>query len=144
MSIELNEFKAIVDAVYMQKKAVDAAKLEHTKQNTLLEELKARVLAYLEEHELPNFATETCTVSQITKMSVKVPKELEGKQELFTFLESKYGREVLLNMLSINANTFNSFYNAEEEAAAKKGELDFVMPGVEAPKPYTRLNVRKK
>jgi hypothetical protein len=72
--------------------------------------------------------------------SVKTPKTLEAKRELFKFLESI---GLFEEMVSVNSQTLNSFYRSMAEKAAGEGNLDFKLPGVDEPIPYKTLKLRR-
>lgn len=74
------------------------------------------------------------------KMSVKTPATLEDKLKLFEYLKSK---NLFEEMVSVHSQTLNSFYKSEAEEAAQNGVLMFQMPGIEEPKPYKNLKMRR-
>lgn len=67
-----------------------------------------------------------CIITE--KLNFKTPKTVESKRELFNYITKEYGRDFLIEMMSINANTLKKFAN-EEMAAKGLGEL----PGLDAP-----------
>lgn len=75
-----------------------------------------------------------------TKQSVQTPKTPEDKEKLFEFLKSK---DLFISMVSINSQTLNSLYKTLESEATAAGILEFELPGVPRPTPYTTLKLRK-
>lgn len=84
------------------------------------------------------------TINITEKLKVKTPSSPESKDELFTWLESKFGKEGLLSYIGINYQTLNSLYNTEFEEAKLEGTADnFQIPGVGNPEHEYGLSFRK-
>lgn len=75
-----------------------------------------------------------------TKSSVTTPKTVEEKNLLFEFLKEK---GIFMEIVSVNSQTLNSLYKNLAQEAAMEGAIDFRLPGVEAPKLYTTLKLKK-
>jgi len=65
------------------------------------------------------------------KSSVKTPKTIEDKLKLFNWIEETYGKDVRDDMVSINSQKLNGFYN--QEAEKHQDDALFSIPGLEAP-----------
>lgn len=85
------------------------------------------------------------TISVSSKLKVKYPLTLEGRLEFLNYLKGRYGEEGLANLVSVNYNTLQSFYNDEFNAAAESGEhVDtFSIPGILEPEESKTLSFRK-
>ena len=128
------EFKGLCDNMHTAKKLASKSEKEY-------KDLKKEVIEYLINHELDSFSAGTCKVSLVNNENVAVPKELADKKLLFDFIKKEFGSDALMNKITINSRSFNSFY---KECAADSGELDFSMPGVGKPYDTWTIQVRKK
>lgn len=140
----LSDFKRTVDEMYAIKKDRDAYEAKSKELTERLEAIKQTIIAHLQENELDSFESTECKIYLSNKSSVKVPRDPEKKKLLFDFIRSKYGPNVLMNMVTVNSMSFNSFYNEEEKHMLESGQIEFSMPGVDQPATYTTLNIRKK
>ena len=98
------------------------------------------VLNILEALEIDSVKAHGFNFYKEESMSVKTPKTLEEKEEFFNYLRSQ---GVFNELVSVNSRTLNSFYKSMAEKAAEDGVLDFKMPGIEEPVPYTKLKMRR-
>ena len=104
-----------------------------------LEEAKAKMLAFLEQSDLENVAIKGFgKIGTVTKMSVKVPSG-----EMRDLFFESLSREDYLALRTVNSNSLNSWYNEKLERAAETGAIDFVVAGIEEPKAYKHLSIRK-
>ena len=101
-------------------------------------ELKNKLSALMESAGVDKITADNCTVSGKIKNSVSVPKDLPSKYELFKYIEANYGKEVLDEMLTINARSFSSWYDKEVEAQVQKGNVDFKLSMLS---PYERFSI---
>ena len=101
-------------------------------------ELKNKLSALMESAGVDKITADNCTVSGKIKNSVSVPKDLPSKYELFKYIENNYGKEVLDEMLTINARSFSSWYDKEVEAQVQKGNVDFKLSMLS---PYERFSI---
>jgi hypothetical protein len=113
--------------------AVKVLKGQFTTQSMVMLEL-------LEAHNIDSVKMHGFTFYTQISESVKTPKTLEQKRELFDYLRDK---GLFEEMVGVNSQTLNSFYKAMSAQAAELGDLDFRMPGVEEPTPFTELRLRK-
>ena len=81
------------------------------------------------------------TFSLMFKEVVATPKSTEDKVRVFSWIKDKYGEDVLTNMLSINHQTLNSFYNQEAEKADDRSL--FEIPGLASPTVMESASWRK-
>ena len=66
-------------------------------------------------------------ISHVTKQVIRVPKDLQKKKEMLKYMRS-IGENAYLQMVTVNHNTLNGFYNLQIES-----NPEFRLPGVEAP-----------
>jgi hypothetical protein len=136
-------------AAYEAKKKESSAILKEA------EILEAELIAAFEAAGKSKYYVEGIgTFYFVDKMSVKTPKTLDQKKELFKYIQTKYGETVLLDKVGIVSATLNSFYNSELEAfnARSKAALEageefteiFTIPGLDEPTNMRSLNLKKE
>jgi hypothetical protein len=132
----LNDIKVLVDTVYNLKKLADEAEKK-------FKDAKNKLAEIMEEAEVDKMQGDECNVSLKLKSSVSVPKDHKDKQDLFDYIKNEYDESVLFDMITINAMTFSSFYNAEVEKKVNEGNFDWTLPML---KPHDRmsLGIRKR
>lgn len=128
---EAAELRARKDDLEAQEKAVNA-RFEIVKDDIL------RVLALKSLKNARHISGFLFSPSH--KHSVTTPKTPEQKAALFEFLKAK---GIFLEIASVNSQTLNSLYNDLAEEAAKGGNVDFTLPGVDKPKPYVTLKMTR-
>jgi hypothetical protein len=135
-SAKLKEIKELTDHVYdLQQKA----KLAETE----FKAAKAKLCEIMENAEVEKMQGETCTASCGLKSSVSVPKDHADKKRLFDYITNNHSKEVLFDMLTINARTFSSWYTAEEKIAIENGNFEFSIDGIK-PHEYYSVGLRKR
>lgn len=132
----LKEIKEKVDRVY-------ALKLKSAKAEKEFKDAKNELAKLLEDSKVDKMQGDDCTVSLLQKSSVQFPKDEAGKKKAFDYIRKEFGETVLQEMLTVNANSFNSFYNAEVERKAAEGDYE---PDIAGLKPFTyfSLGIRKR
>jgi hypothetical protein len=80
-------------------------------------------------------------ISLVTKNVVTVPKDVDSKRALFGWIKDTYGVDVLDDMVSINHQKLNGFYN--QEAEKRQDDPMFHIPGLEAPTPAESISFRR-
>lgn len=119
------------------------AKTEASTAEEKAKKYKAELTALMETAGVDKITADNCTVSGKMKASTSVPKDLNNKIELFKYLMSLDNndtisediREItarlatayptLFSMLTINATSFNSWYNKEQEKQIALGNVDW-------------------
>lgn len=105
-----------------------------------LNELRESIRDTMDLINMDSFKGHGYSFFRKTVKSVTTPKNPEDKEQLFNYLK---GQDLFDSMVSINSATLNKLYKDLAEAAAKKGNLDFRLPGIAEPKPYVSLEMRK-
>ena len=156
---KLKEVKELVDHVYALKLAADIKDKEY-------QAAKNRLSEIMEKAEIEKVVGDDCNASLNLKNSVSFPKEPSDKLTLLTYVverdnEAEADKELAAKraienlqeffnacptaakMLTFNANSFNSWYNAEIEAHAKAGNFEVEIPTLK-PYEYYSVGLRKK
>lgn len=140
----MQEITILVKEMWEKKKQVEEMKETLKEEVSKLERLKGNIVKALEAAEIDKLQVKgVCTVYRQRKFSVRVPKDEQAKADLFDYIRSKKGEDVLFNMQSINSRTLNSFYEVERELAVTAGDINWSMPGVDEPEVYFQLGARK-
>lgn len=134
-----------VEKLQQLKTEYEAAKKISNSAHDLYEEQRKYVVLMLSKAGKNKYEAEGVgTVSVSTKLKVKYPAELTGRLEFLDYVEKKYGEEGLANLVSVNYNTLQSFYNEEFSSAIDEGQGDtFQIPGVSEPESEVTLSFRK-
>lgn len=141
----MQDFIEAVKKLWEQKIEVGRMKDELSDASKKLEALKLDALKAMEAMELEKQHVPGCgTIFRQKNFSVKVPKDPSNKSHLFNWIQQQKGSDVLQNMLSIHSASLNSFYKAELEVAKEQGNVDFKIPGIDAPEVYWTLGMRAK
>lgn len=130
--------------IRMQLEKCEAMKETLSTETTRLENLKAKMIAYLEhfgKHHYPIPGVGAFTIRE--RQTVTIPKDSETKKQFLQWLRSK-GDEVYLTYVTVNHNTLQGIYNDEFETAVKEGRSgEFQIPGIGSPKLVKNLAVTK-
>lgn len=149
-SITVEELDELCRQYKKTRDEYDAAKEVSDRAYAERERLQGKVVEAMELAGKSKYVVEGVgTLYFNDKMSVRIPKNIEAKKELFKFLLDKYGPTVYWDKVSIHSATLNSFYNEELAAfneASKAGNVtgDFKFPGVEAPTAMRSLGLRSE
>jgi len=140
VSIDLKAFNALCKETWEQRIHAEKLAAEVKEENKKLEEMKAKVLAYMEEagienHKVPGFGL----LYEKVDFSVRIPQGDE-KQKFFNYLKRKGHFETLA---TVNHATLNSWYKEQMELAINEGKKDFIVPGIEEPKHRKSLVMKR-
>lgn len=116
----------------LEDKAKEASKIFEAASYDLLQVLEATGLDSIKAHGY--------TFSPREEMSVKNPQTPEDKEAFFLYLKEQ---GLFENMISVHSRTLNSMYKSASEDALRRGELEFRIPGIEAPTVFKKLVIRK-
>jgi hypothetical protein len=116
----------------------EAKKKAASEANGKAEEMENFIMGILDELGRTSYDAEGIgKVTKVIQSVYKVPKETFLKKELFDYIKEKYGPEVLMNMVSINHQTLNSWAKQELMEVQK-------IPGLELPTPQEYIQLRRK
>lgn len=103
-----------------------------------LEEVERKVIGALSHNNRTKYQVEGIGMVYLSHKEVwSVPKTVEDKRRLFSYISDKHGADALDAMLSIHHATLNSFANKETES----GQMQ--IPGLAEPTSTTTLNFRR-
>ena len=140
MTVSLQEFTKLCEDTWKMREEVDELSRVQKVAANKLEDMKAKVLAYMEHYELEKQHIPGCgTLNTINRFSVKVP---QGDDKL-AFFEYLKGIGSFEDMATVNSNTLNSWYKEKLEAALAEGEIELKIPGIAEAKINKTLGFRK-
>jgi hypothetical protein len=140
--VTLEQFDSFVKDYAAKREAYEAAKKVSSEKYSILQDAENKLIAVLKATNKKNYKVDSIgTISRVVKEVVTTPKTLEAKSALFDWIEAQYGEEVLGDMVSINHQKLNSFYN--EEVDKHKDDPMFNIPGLEAPTMVESLSFRR-
>lgn len=122
------------------KLKIEQLEAEKDKFQSEFNEVSSDLIKIIEASEIKGVKMYGFNFSVVEKASVKTPKTLEEKAALFEYLRSI---NLFDEMVTIHSTSLNSLYKEKAKEAAEQGILMFQMPGVEEPKPYKQLSMRK-
>ena len=141
--MQLPQFKQLVEDMFTQKSKIDRMNVNLGIEKETLEDMKLKISNYLEQVDLRSFKGQSCTVTNVQKASNKTPKDNISKDAFLNYVKENYDYDRLLSLISVNSAKLNVFCSEAEAKAVEAGDLDFKIPGLEEPKYYTQLSIRK-
>lgn len=144
--ISVSELKSLIANMRQLREKYDEAKRLSNEAHDKFREAEQLVINAMEATGQKRFNIPGMgTLSVVTKYQVTVPKDVEGKRQLFQYIRDNYGQDVLDEYRSINYQSLNSFYKQEADIAESEGR-EFNLPGVDDPteKIETRWRADKK
>ncbi len=141
-SVSLAELDKLVEDYKKKREAYDAAKKVSGELYSISEEAENKILSVLKAANKKSYKVDGIgTVTRVQKQIVTVPKDVEQKRALFNWIKEQYGVDVLDEMVSINHQKLNGFYN--EEVEKHKSNPLFAIAGLDAPTDVENLSFRK-
>lgn len=102
-----------------------------------IDRLEAKAVMLLKELGRKNYQSPFGTISVVEKWRVSIPKTDEQKTLFFNHLRE---RGIYEKYVTVNSNSLQSLFLTDWDEAKKEGRgMEFVMPGIEAPKLHESL-----
>lgn len=154
LASSLKEINELANQAFLAKENASLAEAK-------AKELKNKLSTLMESAGVDKISADNCTVSGKIKASASVPKVSFDKLDLFAYIASKDSKgtgqdaikkeltqvllkyPTLLNMLTFNATSFNSWYAKEQEVKINEGQEDWALPFVSTYEYYS-VGMRKK
>lgn len=131
----------LAQAMFEQRAKIDEMSAKVTEENKSLMSLEAKFASHLKELDRKSYASPHGTVSLTERWSYKLPHDDEARTQFFDYLKEL---GVYDRMVGVNAATLTSFCKKQQEAADEEGKgFDFKIPGIEAPKLFETVSMRK-
>jgi hypothetical protein len=119
----------------------DQMKAAYKEQSDKATVMRMEMLRILKDAGKTKYSSNVGTFSIAQKTSVKVPKEWNAKEKLFSWLKAK-GDEFYWTYVTVNSQSLNSLYR--EEFAKAEDKASFSIDGVEEPIVMEELRFRKQ
>lgn len=133
--MELTELKQMTNKLFSLRQEKAAKEAEVDEITAQVKDLEYKILNVLEAAEMSRFDGDLCTVIKTDHLSVTMPKDESNRRAFFDYLKE---RKIFDSMITVHSGTLNSWYR-EEDAIG-----NFQIPGLDQPKSYSKLQVRKK
>jgi len=132
-----NLSKELFDLYQEEEKLANELKVKRL----FMTEKEVKFQALLESAGKDSYHSEIGTFSIVERKSVKIPKTIEAKSLLFSWLKEQ---NIYDEVVSINSQTLNKLYRESLEESEKKGDVFFRIPGLEDPTISPYLSFRRK
>jgi len=125
-----------VKALQEHREDADKKKAVYSEANKKADALETELIDLLQACKKSSYKVDGIgTVTVYDKFSVKVPADGESKDQFFSFIEGKYGKDGLDKYRSVNSAALNSLFN---QLVEEEGITD--LPGVGLPSARTILS----
>lgn len=142
VEVTVEAFDNFVKEYATKREEYEAAKKVSGDMYAIYQESENKLISLLKATGKKNYNVDGIGgISLVTKEVVTTPKTIEDKRSLFGWIKEKYGVDVLDDMVSINHQKLNGFYNQEAE---KSTDAMFHIPGLESPTMTESLSFRRK
>lgn len=136
--ITLKKLDSLVQELVSLRADYDEKKKAAAEANAKAEEQENLIMGILDALGRTSYDAEGIgKVTKIVQSVYKVPKAIGDKTELFNYIKGKYGPDVLMNMVSINHQTLNSWAKQELMEVQQ-------VPGLELPTAQEYIQLRRK
>lgn len=138
-SVTVKDLDDLNKTIFEQRELIAQMEELVKAQNKILAQLEGKAVAYLKELGREKYQSPYGTISVAERWTWKQPQTPEQREAFFNYLRDK---GVFDNMISVHAQTLNSFCNSEWDEAKKAGAgFDFRVPGLPEPSLFERLHV---
>lgn len=139
--VTVQQLDELVERLRKTREDRDAKEAILTEANKAVMELEGKCVAYLKELGRKSYDSPIGKITIVQKVTVTLPKTDPDKQALFAWLREK---GIADQYLTVNYNSINSLYTNMEREAIERGELNFSIPGVGAPKVTELFRLTKR
>ena len=136
----LAQVKELLEQAASAQDEINRLELELKPWEARLNATKLEIQSIFEMMDIDELSANGYKFSLKTESSVKVPKTVEEKTEFFQYLEKE---GLFYEVVGVNSMTLNKFYKEKAAEALEQGNIDFRLPGIETPKEYNVLKIKK-
>lgn len=138
--VTVKELDEICEKIAAKEREIEAHEAVLTEHNKELAALEGRAVQYLKELGRESYDAPAGKIKIEEKWRVNLPATDQEKTLLFDHLRE---RGIFDKYATVNANSLNSLYKADWDAAKARGEgMEFSMPGIGAPKLFEKPNFK--
>lgn len=136
--ISVDEIDQALETYHDARADYEAKKKISNEADAVAKEAKRKLIEILKRSGKKKWEVEGIGKATITtKMTVKVPRDLEEKKKMLMYMRS-LGEEAYIQLVGVNYQTLNGFYNQQIES-----DPDFTLPGVDAPIAEENIQFRR-
>lgn len=140
-TVSLEDFDKFVKDYSAKREEYEAAKKVSGEKYAVYQDAENKLMSILKAAGKKSYKVDGVgLISLVTKEVVTTPKTVDDKRKLFGWIKDRYGVDVLDEMISINHQRLNGFYNEEAEKAS---DPMFHIPGLDAPTATESLSFRR-
>jgi hypothetical protein len=139
---DMGEFDALCAKAFALDAEIDADKERIKEKSAQHDALLDQITNIMKKHNKQKYLVDGVgTISINQNYSWRVPQTVEAKKAFFDYLKKE---GVLMEMVTVNSNTLNSFCKAQLKAVLEKdANLEWNPPGLEAPTHYEKVSMRR-
>ena len=142
--MEIKELQELVTTLKSIRDDYDAKKKELENIGAQCDAMEATLMQHLQENDMKSFKVDgVATISVTERMTVQTPKTIEDKAAFFKWLGTTKGDDVMMNYMTVNSQSLNSFFKAEWDGLTDEEKLVFQIPGLQPAALSYKLSVRK-
>ena len=138
--MSVKQLEQLIGQCYSERDEIQVLETQLKEKEKLHSNTKQRILSVFQEFNKSNYSSHRGMLIRQRRFSVTMPKDPKKKAAFFEYLKEKDSFD---GLITVNAQSLNSFYKAEMDVAAKSGEA-FEIPGLDAPKYFETLSIRTK
>ncbi len=140
--ITMSQLDALGVRIFSRKKNIADLEEEVAKLKAGLVEMQSKMISTLERFGRSNYTVPgEGMLIKSQRSTVTLPKTPEDKSAFYQYLKD---RGIFEQLISVNSNTLNSFYNREADIAAEEGRsIGFSIPGIAPATTIVTLKTRK-
>lgn len=118
-TVTVEELNKRIEEIASLDEVYKAAKKLSNEADAKVKAKKVEFLNILEALGQNSFDAPAGRLTKVTEKRYKLPDTVEGREQVFGYIQAQYGPEVFYMMTSINHDRFNSFVKEEMEKGSQ-------------------------
>jgi chromosome segregation ATPase len=137
--VTVKELDELTKKLVELNKSKDALEDQVTVINKEIMQIEQQCTNYMKELERDEYVSPFGKVSIEEKWRVNLPDTPVAKKLFFDHLRE---RGLFDKYATVNSNSLNAYFKAEWEEAKRTGNVNFALPGIEAPRLFEKTNFK--
>ena len=138
--ITVEQLEQAIEECFTLKKKHGDMKKETAKKWVEVEQKQKEIEVMLTALDKTSYKSKSGTFGFAIEEGYSLPKDDISREEFFKYLKEK---EMYETMITVSAQSLNSFAKGEVELAENNGDFEFIPPGLVRREPRTKFNMRK-
>lgn len=138
--MSIKQLEQLISQCYQERDEIQVLETQIKEKEKLHNNTKQRILSVFQEFNKSNYSSHRGMLIRQRRFNVTMPKDPKKRSAFFGYLKE---RDTFESLITVNAQSLNSYYKAEMDVAAKSGK-PFEIPGLDAPKYFETLSIRTK